>query len=253
MSVHIRFGVYQFSARYPWILFTILGLALFLWLGFWQLDRAKEKKELQRQYEARLLQTPVSLEQLPKNVSLNYYPVRIEGQLDHDHSILLDNKIYHHRLGYYVVTPMKLNHGVVVLVNRGWILAPKDRQQLPVIPGDSNMVGKSDSHQITGLLYRMPGKPFTLGKSIEPQSGFPIRMQYLDMPSLERILGSPLYPWIVIQTSEDPAGADSSIELIHDWQPVNMPAHKHQGYAFQWFTFALVLIILFLGLTIKKI
>lgn len=46
---------------YPWLtLFTGLGLALAVWLGMWQLDRADWKRGLIAQYQAERAQPPVS-------------------------------------------------------------------------------------------------------------------------------------------------------------------------------------------------
>ena len=50
-----------------------------------------------------------------------------------ERTVLLDNKVRHHRAGYEVVTPLRLN-GVHVLVNRGWVEAGRTRADLPQVP-----------------------------------------------------------------------------------------------------------------------
>ena len=50
-------------------------------------------------------------------------------------TILLDNKVYRGRPGYFVVTPLRLSGSSVhVLVNRGWIAAGARRADLPSVP-----------------------------------------------------------------------------------------------------------------------
>jgi len=257
MSIQFRIKDYQFSARYSLTLFTVMTLALFLTLGFWQLARAKEKTLLLQTYESRLHAAPIPLEQLPKNTDLRYHRVQISGRLANAHNIFIDNKIHNHRLGYEVVTPFLLDNGGIVLVNRGWVPAPKSRQTLPrVLPEDERQT-------LTGMIYIAPGKPFTLGKTVEDEQGWPLRVQVLKIPEIEKFLNRPLYPFIILLdaskisqgvASEKSASAaePDSLPFVRDWQPVNMPAYKHQGYAAQWFTFAAVLIIIFVALSIKK-
>jgi surfeit locus 1 family protein len=40
--------------------------------------------------------------------------------------------------------------------------------------------------------------------------------------------------------------------LAQPWQPVPMPAQKHFGYAFQWFTMASVFALMLLWLAYKR-
>ncbi len=56
------------------------------------------------------------------------------GKFDNEQQFLLDNRIYQDRVGYEVITPVKVA-GLKkrVLVDRGWIESPPTRQILPVI------------------------------------------------------------------------------------------------------------------------
>src|SRR5260370_40586389 len=68
-------------------------------LGDWQSRRAGEKRAL----GARLEQ------------------VSVRGEFVAGRTVLLDNKTRRGRVGYEVVTPLKLRDSLHVLVNRGWI------------------------------------------------------------------------------------------------------------------------------------
>src|SRR5215470_12506064 len=46
--------------------------------------------------------------------------VSLRGAFRAELTVLLDNKIRNHRVGYEVVTPLRLDDATYVLVNRGW-------------------------------------------------------------------------------------------------------------------------------------
>mgnify|MGYP003429174546 CR=1 FL=1 len=52
---------YRFRPRLLPTLATLALLPLMLWLGFWQLDRAQQKRALQMDYDARIAAQAVSL------------------------------------------------------------------------------------------------------------------------------------------------------------------------------------------------
>ncbi len=239
-TLGFKLGNYQFRARYSLTLSMLIVLSLFLSLGFWQLARAKEKTNLQERFQNRRQAAPVDITQLPANGDIRYQAVTMTGHYDNDHAILLDNKIYQHRIGYEVLTPFLLHNGKAVLINRGWIPASKTRAELPAIPAENGQ------KTVQGMIYLPPGKPFTLGKLIENHEQWPLRVQAVQIPMLEKTLKQSLYGFLVLLSPQENQG------FIRDWQPINMPAHKHLGYAAQWFTFAAVLIIIFTVLNLRK-
>lgn len=234
---------FQFTPSWFLSIATILLLSLFISLGCWQLHRAKEKEILLQQFEARLHSTPVPLTQLPKGEELHFYPVSLTGHFDNSHSILLDNKIQQHQIGYEILTPfIDQTSSKTVLINRGWIPRGINRSQLPFIAP----ANEQQAH-ITGKLYIPLGKPFTLGKTIESDLTWPLRIQALELSLIETKLGKPLYPFVVLLDPDAPYG------FTRNWQPINTTSpEKHIGYAVQWFTFALVLIIIFIALNFRR-
>lgn len=243
MPLHVK--NYRFAAKWYLVLLTFAFMALFINLGCWQLARGKEKAVLQATYQTRLHQPPAPLQQLLPQLKnpddWRYSPVTVTGHYDNAHTMLLDNKIYQHQVGYEVLTPFVPNNGSQhLLVNRGWIAADKNRQVLPTIPAITG------THQITGFIYVTPGKAFTLGNVTET-SAWPLRLQALDIPALQEALQQSLYPFVLLL-----APSDASSDLVRDWQPTVMSPSKHQGYAVQWFTFAGVLLIIFVALSFRK-
>ena len=224
-----------------WAIATLIFCCLFVSLGFWQLARAKEKEILQDQFAVRLKTPPVTINQLPTDSTIRYHPVMVTGHYDNTHNILLDNKIHNHHIGYEVLTAfIPDNHPRVVLINRGWIPAGSQRNKLPTLP-------PATATTLTGYVYVPIGKPFTLGKLTETTIQWPLRMQALNLDAISTHLALPIFPWVVLLSPNAPDG------FIRDWKPINMPSSKHLGYAVQWFSFAAVLILIFVGLNFRNL
>ena len=63
----------------PTIAFLMV-LPILVSLGFWQLDRARQKSELQAMYDARMSDTPFSVgEQIANPTDLQFYRVEVQG------------------------------------------------------------------------------------------------------------------------------------------------------------------------------
>ena len=95
--------------------------------GFWQLDRAAEKRALFQAF-ARGDAAPAA-ERLPGDGAApgqRYAPLQLTGRYLPDRQVLLDNMSLGGRPGYQVLTPLQTDDGVV-MVNRGWGPADGDR------------------------------------------------------------------------------------------------------------------------------
>ncbi|MFT3741950.1 MAG: SURF1 family protein [Gammaproteobacteria bacterium] len=228
---------YQFKPRWSFFLLTVVMVTLFINLGCWQLSRAQQKRTWMTLYQNRLKAPPVPLEQLPPSSDRRFYPVLLKGHYDNPHTFLLDNRIYHHQVGYEVLTPFITPHKIV-LVNRGWIPASPDRQQLPVIP-------VNNSQTIQGIVFMPDKKPFMLGNAVA-QNSWPMRLEGFDPAAIHTVLNQPVEPYMIWLTQGPTQG------MIRDWHPVSSPPEKHTGYAVQWFTFAAVMIIIFILLSFQK-
>lgn len=222
---------------FPWQLtaLVILFLPVLILLGFWQLHRAEEKKLLQAKFEIQQKISPLTIQQAHGLKNPHYYPILVEGHFDHAHSFLIDNQFHNHRIGYQVITPFILsNHQPMILINRGWI-SKKDHQALTK--------NKKDKIQIKGLLYIPQKNP--LISDIFESSRWPQKILTLDLPKISTHLHHAVYPWIILLDPKNPYG------FVRQWQPVNMKASMHTGYAFQWFSMALVLIISYVVVRIR--
>lgn len=213
-------------------LFTLLVLPILCGLGFWQLDRAAEKRELQANYVQQQAQPPATLttdniEDLP-----DYHRVLVPGTFDNDHTWLLDNKQREGRVGYEIVSTFVLEDGSQILVNRGWLAGGNRRADLPEITpvnGRVTLFAELASIHVHPLLDAQNNT-----------QSWPKIIMALDRKTMEQQLGEPLLPRY-LRLDESSPGA-----LFTGWQPINISADKHLGYAVQWFAMALAMAIWFI-------
>ena len=217
-------------------------------LGWWQLDRAQQKLDLQARITARGSLPPLPQADLPRTEAAaadqHYRPVQLRGRWLSERTVYLDNRQMNARQGFFVVTPLLLAPGDAVLVQRGWM--PRDftdrsrLQPLPDQPGDV---------VVTGRLAPPPSRLLAMAGA---EQG-PIR-QNLDLPGFAAETGLALRPLSVQQlqpTQPVPVEGQASAAwpddgLLRTWPAVAVDVGKHHGYAFQWFSLSALLV----GLTL---
>lgn len=231
-SIRVHLFGYLFSPRWIPTILTLFLLPFLISLGMWQLHRADQKKAIEQAlYQHAKVFVMENLNELPLK-SLQYQTLKVAAMPDNQHLIYLDNKIYHGRPGMQVLEPLRLpGEDRILLINRGFVYA-NSRNNLPTlhpIKPNANFLG----------LIMFPSKPFLL--RAESWNGkWPMLVQGVDLTLLSKQLHAPLFPFILLQTSpKDP-------EFIQDWHPVNFPSYRHTGYAIQWFSLALTLVIIYL-------
>ena len=227
------------SAKFVWqwnwkvLLFCALLLPLLISLGFWQLQRAAEKQQIVDRYDANRSASPAAITDLDSVEDLQYRPAWISGELDGDKIIFLDNRVKHGKPGYEVLQLLRIEgDSRAVLVNRGWLPAPLDRQQLPDVQTPAGKV------QLRGSLYRSLEEGFQLDDGVRGIERWPARIGWISVVRAEQLFQSDLYPYR-LRLDRDSRGA-----LETGWMLVNVQPEKHTAYAVQWFSMALVLLVL---------
>jgi surfeit locus 1 family protein len=220
---------------------TLVALAILFGLGTWQLQRKAWKEDLIRQIEARAYGEPGSL--LPESEWATwradqdeFRKVRVTGTFLH----AMEAPVYGLSpgarqgapiQGYYILTPLKLPTGAVVMVNRGFVPAElKD----PATRPQGQPAGEVT---ITGLVRAPEGRnPFTPKDAPEKNLWFTRDPQAIARAhNLDRVA-----PFLIdADASPIPGGWPRGGQT-----PLNLP-NNHLQYAFTWFGIALTLVGVF--------
>jgi len=221
---------------------TLMVIAGFSRLGFWQLHSAAEKRSLMAQHalsqQSTVDLTPANTGALPR-----YQRVRLHGRYDSRHQILLDNMPSNNpahpgRPGYRVLTPFALEQGGWLLVDRGWLAPGPTRAMVPAVD-----VGTMP-RELTGQLDHLPRAGMQLDQSsITAEGPWPRILNFPQPATLERVLARPLLPGVVLL---DPQAADG-YERVWELRFSVGPA-RHLAYAVQWFALAAAALCIYLVL-----
>lgn len=218
----------------------VIGCAICGTAGFWQLNRADEKRALFEAFElgvdSAAIMDPVADNEADAHL---YRRFTLTGRYDPAHQILLDNMVHEGRVGYQVLTPLKIG-ATVVLVNRGWLLANPDRSIVPGVTVTDNM------RVVTGRLNRLPRAGYALdAPKLRPESAWPRRLSF---PTRDSIAGQIGFPVADYQLLLEPGEADG---YTREWRPALMSPEKHLAYAIQWFMLAGTIVIIYVLLIIR--
>jgi len=224
-----------------WLALFLLasGLLFFCCLGFWQLDRAAEKKQLLESYASAASAKAMTLSQARTHERGGGFPrVRTSGRYDGAHTYLLDDQVRNGKQGQLAFALFVPDDGALpLLVNRGF-LAHQSDGSMPVTPTlPDGLV------TLEGLYGKAPGTGLRMGgNSLPRQNGWPKLTIYIDTVEIGEDLGRDIDEGVLLLDAEP-----DSI-FMRQWTPQIIPPEKHLGYAFQWFCFALASIVIFIVL-----
>ncbi len=222
----------------PRLLPTILAagaVVMFAALGNWQLDRADQKRAMARDFTAG--GPAIEWRRLPPDAP-RYQRVKVRGHYDAGHQFLLDNMSHESVAGVQVLTPLVLDNGDAVIVNRGWLPYGATRQDLPDVAVDGDMrtvVGRIDNLPRPGIWLKAP-----------EASGWPRLVQYPAMAELSAAIGRDL---ATRQVLLDPGVPDG---YVREWAVPGTSPDRHLGYAVQWFAFAVLAAAIWLALGFRR-
>ena len=217
----------------------VATLALLISLGFWQLDRANEKRAIENQIaransgDAELIN---SVEFLKEK---EYYHIRLQGSYVGDKQFIYDNQIVDQISGYYVLTPFILKGASeAILINRGFIPWSGRRDKL----ADIDIREKLTEVKVQ---ISIPVKRMELNVS-EFTGDFPVLIQALDLDEMSAIASLDFVSVVGLLSPESENG------FVRQWKPYTGSIERHIGYAIQWFLMALVLAFIGIRLAIKQ-
>ena len=212
-------------------LFVFLALALVtatcIRLGLWQLGRLRERREANAVAASALAEPEADLR---SGAIGPWRRVRVTGEYDHAHEVVLRGQAHREQPGVTVVTPLRMEgERGVVLVSRGFV------------PSADAISAEPDSLREPGTVT-VHGVVLPLGS--RPDSGAPLTRagrttwRGLDRAALSARLGVPLPDFYVAQLP------DSALPAFPRRLP--LPAlddGPHLSYAIQWFAFATIAVV----------
>ena len=236
------------SNRVTWVAASVFsGLTIvFCLLGFWQLDRAREKEERLNIFETRW-QSPVvdmnlfTPDQWHSAEHMFWRRVRITGHYPEDLPYFyLDNQIHKGIAGYNIYRLFRLSEDNHVPVQLGWQPVGMDREVLPVPPSVA-----AGALMLPVALVAPPAAGISLQpwspekRSLTEKNIW--RLPSLSVEKLAGMLDKKILPYVARPMGEE-------VALIKPYG--GLPPERHRGYAFQWFSLAVLCPLFFIG--VKK-
>jgi surfeit locus 1 family protein len=197
--------------------------ALFVRLGFWQLDRLEQRRAFNADRRARIEAPAIAFERLRSEREPWLRQSFVDGTPDFANDFAILGRSRNGSPGVYIVTPVRMpGNDTAVLVNRGWVYSP-----------DAASV---DLGRWRERRARFSGHTDTIPTRVAPQiKGRGLRG--LGAPGVDSLLPYPFYGVYLI--SHDSAAADAPARLS---QPA-LDEGPHLSYAIQWFFFAAIALV----------
>lgn len=228
--------MYRFLLSRQWVILTLIGLVLvptMIELGFWQLHRHERRVAQNALIERNLEAEPVPVADLTSpghTVPRSDYWRRITatGTFDTEHETVVRRRTNaDDRVGFHVLTPLVLDDGRTVLVNRGWVPAGPDQRAFPEVPpapgGTVTVTGRLKADETTGA------------SGIKDLKGLPARqVMLINSEQQAQLLDRQVLGGYLEQTAPEPAGGRPEMIPTPDHDSIG----AHMAYAVQWWLFA---------------
>lgn len=234
-----------FSRR--WLLATALVIAaaaIMARLGIWQLDRLEQRRAFNARAVAQMEESPLTLQEGTLDLdlySMEYRHVIVTGEYLPQDEIVLRNQVWNtefgSQLGVQLFTPLLVQGtNTAILVQRGWI------PQGDASPEARTIYRQDGVITVEGQLRRAE-TDLALGFHPDPTlSPGELRLDAWNTLDLNRLADQmdvtllPVYLQLIPQGEQDHPPYASAPQL-------DLSEGPHLGYAAQWFSFAVLLLI----------
>ncbi|GAA4222894.1 surfeit locus 1 family protein [Sagittula marina] len=212
------------------ILIGLIGVAILLRLGFWQVDRLGQKEAELALIEATIYGEPQPLPRLMDPETQRYLPTALDGTLE-DGALYVLVSAKMRGAGWRVISPFQTEEGRRVLVDRGFL--PVDQKDAPLYTGPAH---------ISANLHWPDDRNSSTPDNDEAKNIWYAR----DLGPMSEALQTE--PLLVVARQIDPA--PTSVQPM----PVDTSAipNDHLQYAITWFSLAAVWLIM-TGVWIRRI
>jgi surfeit locus 1 family protein len=209
----------------PYVIGAIL-VAQFAALGVWQVSRAFEKRDEQQAFASQ-----AGFSSWSDGMAVRaFQKLKATGRFDGERQFLLENIIINSRLGYYVLTPLRVTDDApLLLINRGWF----ERDGAEIAP--DTLVLPNGNVTVRGRVGSLPKAGYRMGEAIPAGAEWPKRAVYPINDEIAAALGEPVQPFVLLMDPDDEHG------FFRHWIPEEMGPGRHYAYALQWFAMGAVL------------
>jgi len=223
--MELKLGKLTIQINWLVLLCFLSSMGMFISLAAWQLDRAEQKRQLADALEARASMAAVPLMEAEQHPLFgDQFKVAVTGHFENSIPFLKTFQFYRGQAGLEVITPFRLNNGSLVLISRGWI-AGNSEGGIPQIP-------PVDGQQTVVAVVAVPDQEIP---PVEVNTtSWPVSLSRLNVSQAERLLGEPVYPYVLRLESEQPG------VLARHWPEPRVSTRTHIGYAIQWTLIAVV-------------
>jgi len=246
--------VYRFLISARWLglaALTALLVGVMIMAGQWQLDRYHERSEINARIDAARTAEPAPFrEELPAPSgtagtagrpappAAEWSRVTMTGRYDGQHQFLVRGRTVEGKVGFEVVTPLVLDDGTAVLVDRGWIAAPAGgaaaRPEVPAAPASTVTV--------SGRV----APPESRARAPERINGT-LEVRRVAAARLAGALPYPVYGSHVLLDADKP-GSTGLVAVPSPYEN----AWQNGGYVVQWWLFALLTVGAFIWLARRE-
>ena len=209
----------------PYVIGAILVLQFFA-LSAWQISRGFEKKAEQEACESQS-----GFASWSDGMEIrSFQKLKATGYFDSERQVLLENIIINSRLGYYVISPLRVSDRTpLLLVNRGWF----ERSGAEIDPAMLDV--KTSRVTVRGRAGSLPRAGYRMADAFAEDTGWPRIAVYPTLDEIAAVLGEPVQPFVLLLDPEEDLG------FFRHWVPEEMGPGRHYAYALQWFAMAIVL------------
>lgn len=226
-----------------WLLSHVLVVALVVVLvnlGLWQLRRLEERQAENGRVEAALAQPVDDVAAVVDPAAgfedvdgVVWRRVTATGTYALDEQVLVRSRSHEGSPGSWVVTPLVLDDGTAIAVNRGWVPMGEEGPEGPPPATTAPPAGRVT---VTGVLQATQERG-RFGPT-DPDGGRLTTLSRLDLGRFQQQVGADLYPVALqLESSDPPQAGDLPV-------PVPLPDTgddgPHLSYAVQWFIFSTI-------------
>ncbi|MFO7855763.1 MAG: SURF1 family protein [Paracoccaceae bacterium] len=203
------------------LIFGLVGTAILLSLGVWQVQRLSWKQGLIAELEAKLAEPPGPLPDSPSERAHEYSRVRVEGRFGPEELHVITSA-RRWGPGFRVIAPFETAEGRRVLVDRGYV--PDEAKDAARAPGEATVTGALLWPDETGFDTPEPDREANIWFA-------------RDTPAMAEALGTA--PVMIV------AEGDAEDGTFPVPQPVTVNVRNdHLQYAVTWFGLAAIWIVM---------